>query len=272
MNPQPNSPLSELDRFASLAPFYDLDLEGHEDDVDLYRHLAGEGGGGGVLELGCGTGRVACALAGEGLDVTGVDLSAAMLEVAGRRVAAAGGSLVNLVEADLRRLDLGRRFSLVLAPLGTLQHMETTDDLVAALRTIARHLAADGLAVVDVEHPLPEDLTPGPQPLIEHWTRRIESGASVTKLVSVEAHPALGTRTVTWHFDVQPPEGALHRVTSSFELRTITLTELDLAARLAGLAVSAAWGDYAMTPYDDSATRLVAALSPAGEPTGGASR
>jgi hypothetical protein len=154
--------------------------------------------------------------------------------------------------------------------------METTDDLVAALQAIARHLAADGLAVVDVEHPLPEDLTPGPQPLIEHWTRRIESGASVTKLVSVEAHPALGTRTVTWHFDVQPPEGALQRVTSSFELRTITLAELDLAARLSGLAVNAAWGDYAMTAYDDSATRLVAvlgpALNPAVEPTGGSRR
>ena len=262
MNPAASFAHAGSDPFAAVAPFYDLDLEGYEDDVALYRLLA-EQATDGVLELGCGTGRVALALAADGYEVVGVDISEAMLEIARGR---AGSAAASWVHGDLRTLDLDREFLLVLVPLGGLQHMEELDDLVAALASIGRHLAPGGLAVVDVEAPLPEDFTPGPQPLIEHWTREWRahpdaSPAIVSKLVNVEAHPAQARRAVTWHFDIQGPEAPLRRVTAQFDLRTITRGELELAGRLAGLELSAAWGDYDMTPYDDGAERLVVAFA-----------
>lgn len=265
MNPADASPDSTADLvgdpFAAVAPFYDLDMSGYEDDVTLYRQLAGTADGA-VLELGCGTGRVALALADDGVEVVGVDISEAMLAIARAR---AGASAPEWIHGDLLDLDLGRQFPVVLVPLGGLQHMEELDDLTDAFETIARHLAPDGIAVVDVEAPLPDDFTPGPQPLIEHWTREWQvhpdaAPATVSKLVSVEAFPAESTRAVTWHFDVQGAETPLRRVTAQFDLRTITLGELTLAGRLAGLEVSAAWGDYEMTPFDDGAQRLVVAF------------
>jgi hypothetical protein len=164
-------------------------------------------------------------------------------------------------------LDLGREFALVIVPLGGLQHLEDVDDVVEAFEAIRRHLAPDGLVVVDVESPLPDDFAPGPQPLIEHWTRAWQAapGAepiTVSKLVSVEAQPSESRRAVTWHFDVQGVDAPLRRVTSQFELRTFTLAELDLAGRLVDLEVSGAWGDYELTPYDDGAQRLVVAFTP----------
>jgi ubiquinone/menaquinone biosynthesis C-methylase UbiE len=56
-------------------------------DVAFYGYLA-RGSGGGVLELACGTGRIALALAEAGLDVTGVDISEGMLSVARRKAVA----------------------------------------------------------------------------------------------------------------------------------------------------------------------------------------
>ncbi len=250
-----------VDPFAAVAPFYDLDLEGYDDDLMLYHQLASEGGGA-VLELGCGTGRVARALADEGIEVVGVDLSAAMLGIARERLA---GSDATFYEADFRTLELGRQFPLVLIALGGLQHMPTIDDVVVALESARRHVTADGLVVVDVEAPNADDFTPGPQPMIEHWTRPWDGGGApsvVTKLVSVVAHPSEGTREVTWHFDVQS-DGALRRTTAQFDLRTLTLSELELSGRLAGLAVSAAWEDYDFTPANDGADRLVVAFVPA---------
>ena len=263
MNLVRSFPHSTGDPFAAVAPFYDLDLEGYDEDVAFYRLLAEQASDGGVLELGCGTGRVARALAGDGYEVVGVDISEPMLEIAR---ASAGAAAPTWLQADLRTLDLEREFPLVLVPLGGLQHMAELNDLVAALASIRRHLAPEGLAAVDVEAPLPDDFTPGPQPLIEHWTRewRPRDGASpliVSKLVNVEAHPALGRRTVTWHFDVQGLEAPLHRVTTRFDLRTITYGELELAGRLSGLEVYAAWGDYEMTPFRDGAERLVVAFT-----------
>ena len=55
-----------------------------EGDIDFYRRLAGETGGP-ILEVGCGTGRVATALVADGHEVVGIDLSAPMLRLAQQR-------------------------------------------------------------------------------------------------------------------------------------------------------------------------------------------
>ena len=264
-------PEAAPDPFAHVARFYDLDLEGFDDDLELYLELAE---GRDVLELGCGTGRVAVPLARAGVGVTGVDVSPAMLDLARHR---AGGLPVRLVEGDMRTLDLGERRGAVIVALGGLQHMETASEVAAALATVARHLAPDGRAVVDVEAPHPDDWLPGPRPLVQHWTRALppEPGAPggvVTKLVAVEGRPVEALREVTYHFDVQPPEGPLQRVTQQFTLRVITAGELELAGRLAGLRVAAWYGGYDGAPPREGDDRLIAvfehdhAMHPTGDP------
>ncbi len=246
-------PPDASDPWSATAPFYDLDLEGVEDDVTMYREIATRQDGP-VLELGCGTGRVALALARAGLTVVGVDYSAGMLDVARRE---AQGLPLTLIEADMRELRLAEEFATVVIPLGGLQHMETASEVAAVFATVAHHLASDGVAIVDVEAPQPEDLTVGPRPLVAHWTRPW-LGGSVTKLVAVEGRPSECRRVVTFHYDVQPAEGAFHRVSHEFTLRMITAGELELAARLAGLELSALYGDYELSYFDDGDLRQVA--------------
>lgn len=255
---------AEPDPFAHVARFYDLDLEGFDDDLALYMESAA---GRDVLELGCGTGRVAVPLAATGVRVTGVDLSPAMIGLARGR---AEGLPLRLVEGDMRSLDLGERFGAVFVPLGGLQHMATAADVVRALATVARHLAPGGQAVVDVEAPHPDDWLAGPRPLLQHWTRDLPPspagpGGAVTKLVAVEGRPVESLREVTYHFDVQPPEGPLRRMTQRFALRVITAGELELAARLAGLGVAAWYGDYDGAPPREGDDRLIAVLERAAE-------
>lgn len=94
-----------------------------------------------VLDAGCGTGRVAIELAEHGIVVVGADVNASMLATARRR-----GPGVDWVEADLRRLDLGRVFDVVVmagnVPLFT--PPGTQAELVAA---VAGHVAPDGVLV-----------------------------------------------------------------------------------------------------------------------------
>ncbi|GMU41798.1 MAG: hypothetical protein AMXMBFR23_26640 [Chloroflexota bacterium] len=253
--PPPEPAVPEDDPFARIAPFYDLDFEDYHDDASFYLRLA-EMHGARVLELGCGTGRIAVPLAAAGARVTGIDISEAMLAVARER---AGDLRVTWQTGDIRRLKLRGRFDVVCAPLGTLQHMETLDDFVAALETMARHLAPGGIAVVDVESPVPDDFDPLPQPLIEHWTKPWQGG-TVSKVVAVAAIPMLGTKEVTWHFDVADRQGRLTRLTTQFRLRTFTPREIDLAARIAGLRTVTRFGDYDFTPHHDGAERLVVLL------------
>lgn len=70
-----------------LARIYD-DLEADRADLDAYVAIVGELGVRSVVDLGCGTGTLACRLAGLGLEVVGVDPAAASLDVARSKVGA----------------------------------------------------------------------------------------------------------------------------------------------------------------------------------------
>ena len=64
-----------------LAEIYDP-VEGQREDLDHYLAIAAEFGARSVLDVGCGTGTLACLLADRGVEVVGVDPATASLEVA----------------------------------------------------------------------------------------------------------------------------------------------------------------------------------------------
>ena len=98
-----------------------------------------------LLELGSGGGHNACHLK-QRFTLTLTDLSDAML-----RVSATLNPECEHVRADMRSLDLGRPFDVVLAH-DAIDYMATELDLEAAIRTAYRHLAPNGLAVFVPDH------------------------------------------------------------------------------------------------------------------------
>jgi len=100
-----------------------------------------------VLDLGCGTGRHAVALAQRGYEVVGVDRSAAMIAEARGRAATTGPEFY---VGDIRDADLGRRFDAVVMLFAVLGYQTTNADALAALGTVRRHLVDGGLVLFDV--------------------------------------------------------------------------------------------------------------------------
>lgn len=83
-----------------LAELYDP-LDPDRSDLDAYVAMAGEFGAVTVVDVGCGTGTLACLLAGAGLDVIAVDPAAASLAVARRKP---GAGRVHWVHGDAMAL------------------------------------------------------------------------------------------------------------------------------------------------------------------------
>ena len=142
------------------ALWHDLECGAYGEDLPLWRTLADEQGGP-VLDIGAGTGRVSLDLAARGVPVVALDADAALLEALDHR---ARGLPVETVSADARRFALGRRFSLVLVPMQTLQLLGGPPGRAAFLRCALDHLRsggllaaalADALDCFDEEHPLP---------------------------------------------------------------------------------------------------------------------
>jgi len=104
-----------------------------------------------VLDLGCGTGRHAILLARSDLDVVGVDQSDAMLDHA-RKLAQEGkpGNSLTFLKGDVRDFDAGNTFDAALMMFNVLGYMTSNDDLLAALRSVRRHVRDGGLFVFDI--------------------------------------------------------------------------------------------------------------------------
>lgn len=116
--------------------------------VGWWRRLAAASVDGRVLELGAGTGRITAALA-EVADVTAVDVDPESLDVLRERVAG-----VRVVEADVRALDLGERYGVVLLPVALLNEVGDLADRRATMQVVHRHLAEDGVVALEVLNPL----------------------------------------------------------------------------------------------------------------------
>jgi SAM-dependent methyltransferase len=146
-------PLIDHDNLEEYADPVDYDRQYSSDTgVAFYSALAWEAGGP-VLEIACGTGRVAIPIARQGFAVTGLDVVPAMLDRARFKAEAAGLS-VRWVEDDARRFDLdSERFRLIFLTGNAFQAFLTNADQEALLGRVRAHLHDEGLFAFETRNP-----------------------------------------------------------------------------------------------------------------------
>jgi len=133
---------------AQIAEIYDL-ANPRARDTEFYLSLAGLCPCS-VLDLGCGTGTLCCALAARGHRVTGVDPSAAMLAVARRKPYA---EQVEWVESSAQSYKAHRRFDLVVMTGHAFQTLLTDADALAVFETMRSHLEERGRVAFETRNP-----------------------------------------------------------------------------------------------------------------------
>jgi ubiquinone/menaquinone biosynthesis C-methylase UbiE len=140
-----------LYRDPQIADFYDLEnVWGIDDDYCQTLAISASS----VLDLGCGTGRLATALASEKRAVVGVDPAKAMLDIARAKKS---GDKVTWIEGDAREFRLDREFDLVLLTGHAFQVFLNERDQRAVLKTIEKHLAPNGRFIFDSRNPVAEE-------------------------------------------------------------------------------------------------------------------
>ncbi len=220
-----------------------------EGDIDFYRRLAGETGGP-ILDVGCGSGRVAMALAADGHEVVGIDLSVPMLRLAGQRREALSADVaarLSFHQADMTSLALGRDFALIVVPYRVFQFLLTTDAQRRTLAALRSHLRPDGRLVLDLFDPLLDRVVPSPEaPARGGELVHPTTGNRVTWEVTGRS-PDPGRQLIIeeWAFSEIDPSGKVLRTeTERLTLRWSLRSEMRLLFELAGLEVVADYGDF----------------------------
>jgi SAM-dependent methyltransferase len=155
-----------------------------------------------VLDLGCATGRLLLDYLGDGVDIDGVDASAAMLDVVRTKARQAGLDEPGLYLQRLEELSLPRSYATVLAASSALQ---LVTDLEAARRAAARvreHLRPDGTFTGSFAF----EWRPG-EPLDTGW-----------ELLFEKRRPADGATVRSWTRERREPERQLWHTEQRFEV------------------------------------------------------
>ena len=140
-----------------------------------------------ILDMGCGTGRLAVALAERGHRVTGADPSDGMMRIARSRH---GTERVTWIDSESESLALATRFDLIIMTGHVFQVFLEDDAVRAALRNLRRHLAPGGRLAFETRNPLTEE-----------WRAWIPALTRETLQV-----PGIGA--VELHYDIGKSDGA----------------------------------------------------------------
>jgi SAM-dependent methyltransferase len=214
------------------AVWHDVECASYTADLELWRELA-YAADGPILDLGCGTGRVALDLAERGHDVTGADSDPALVRALGER-ARERGLRVHAEVADARALALGGRFALAIAPMQVVQLLGGADGRVAMLESLRRHLQRGGLAALAIADPfegIPEGEIAPPLPDVR------EEGGWVYSSMPVAVRAEDRTTAIDRLRQIVSPQGDLTESMFTIELDRVDPGELEAEALAAGYRV-----------------------------------
>ena len=238
-----NGPMPKNYFDGPVAAGYDLDTDISapavvDPIVDFLADLAGRGR---ALELAIGTGRIGLPLSQRGVPVCGIDLSPAMLE---QLKAKPGAGDITVAAGDFTSTVVEGSFALVYLVYNTIQNVTTQDEQVECFRNASRHLEPGGSFVIEVEIP----------PL-----RRLPPGERVRAFTVTPSHLGFD------EFDVATQGGVSHHYLIadgkcglfSMPYRYVWPSELDLMARIAGLALRERWGGWRREPFTNDSGKHV---------------
>ena len=144
-------------QFTALAPHYDelmqiVPYDAWADYVLLLFQIA-EHDPVKLLDGACGTGNVSFELARSDIQVTGVDIAPAMIEIA-RQKASEFPHPIRFTEADLTDFDLNERFDCATCLYDSLNYILDPAKLQAAFAGFAKHVQSGGVLIFDMNTPL----------------------------------------------------------------------------------------------------------------------
>jgi len=205
-----------------------------------------------ILELACGTGRVAIPLAKEGFRVTGIDISDSMLAQAKRKSSREGLS-IEWVKADIRDFELGKRFPLIIFPANTICHLLGLEDLEACLASVRRHLSAGGRFIIDVFNPRLDILLRDPEKRCPHSEYPDPDGKGTVVVTESNLYDRASQINHIKLFYKLP--GRDEELVEDLLMRIYFPQELDALLKYNGLAIEAKLGDYDGRPFDSEAPK-----------------
>ena len=203
-----------------------------------------------VLDLGSGTGSMTIELARRGYDMTGVDISPEMLDIARERAEkeGMGGKILWLCQ-DMREFELYGTVDVTVSCLDSINHLTKPSDLKRCLSLVHNYLIPDGLFIFDVNGKYKFEQVYG-----ERTYAMEEEGSVCVWQNSYNPKTSLCDFYITLFSEDE--DGRYTRYDDEQRERMYTLSTLKRQLFGAGFEYVGAYSDYGFTPATDNDERI----------------
>lgn len=200
-----------------------------------------------ILDCACGTGNVSFELARHGLEVTGVDISAAMIEAAQEKTWSTPLlHPLNFICADLTEFDLGKKFDAATCLYDSFNYILEPEKLGQAFARIASHLEAGGVFVFDMNTPWAFEANLFSQ-------RNHDPRKNLHYDWKARFNPSTRLCEVTMHFERKSQNGATEKFSEKHTERAYSQSEVTALLIQNGWEVLKVYDAYTLnSPHDRS--------------------
>ena len=213
------------------------------DDIPFYEHWAKQTNGP-ILELACGTGRVAKHLIESGFNYTGLDLSSVFIDYC--RSNFPNGKFTT---GDMCDFNLGQKFDLIFIPFNSFLHLYKEDEMTQCLKSIQNHLSDNGKFLLDIFVPNPEFLYRDPDKKYEEMTIIHPNGGECTVWQKNQYKEETEINHIHWFFNrgnIEPMDEY------DFDMRMIYPDTMDRVLSDSDFTIEEKWGDYDGEPFNET--------------------
>jgi len=233
--------------------------QGLAHDVEKYLELARQCGQN-ILELCCGTGRVAIPLAEAGYSVTAVDFSSGLLKQFELKLNGVENEIshrIQLVQQDVTKLSLEKKdYDLAICAFNSLLCITDFEQQQQTLLRAAEHIRKDGVLALDLINPLILNLAGDPNPIPFFNRRNVHNGKKYTRFAAMGKMQADQKQKLYGWYDEMESDGTVKRQPYEVYWRPIFKYEIMLMLEKAGFQVDKIYGVHQNEPYTSSSRKM----------------
>ncbi len=245
--------------YSTVARYYDAENSDKTDDLAMYSQLADQAADG-ILDIGCGTGRVLLHLAQAGHPAQGIENDRAMYERLQGKLDALPElrKRITVEFGDAKTHRFGRDFGLILLSYNALMHFHSLEEQLALLRNLRGCLAPGGKLVIDLPNAAPAFAAEDSDALNFERSFLDPDSGHLVMLQSISIlDRARQILSVEWIYDEIDGDGRVNRLIAPHQLRYYFLPELRLLLERCGFTLQSVYGDPDGAPYDAESERMI---------------
>lgn len=235
-----------------------LETQGLKYDLEKYAELAKKAGGD-VLELCCGTGRVALALLSTGFNVTAVDFCEEFLiqfkKKLGEMPELPGKT--NIVLQDVTNLDLDNKdHGLTIMAFNSLLCITDFESQLLALKKASEHMVKGGILALDLMNPLNLNFKGDPQAVPFFTRRNPYNGNTYTRFAAVGPMSEKQVQKLYGWYDETDKTGNLKRNYYEMHWRPVFRYEIELMLEKTGFKLTNIYGGHRNEKFEPSSKKM----------------